>query len=176
MTSSKEHFDLLFDVRRSIRYHSKRQAFYERLDRLSDFALLLLGSGTVVLVLQAYPKLAVAAGFCVAFISGLRHVYSYGLKAGLHARFVRDFTQLEKRLCSDDSDETVDAVTQERLDLEATEPPVMRVLDTICHNDLLVAMGLDSEDQRVHLSWFQRLTANFLSHSDLRLVKGEGQG
>ena len=176
MASSNDHFDLLFGVRRSIRYHSKRQAFYERLDRLSDFTLLLLGSGTVVLVLQAYPKLAVAAGFCVAFISGLRHVYSYGAKAGLHARFVRDFTQLERRLCTDASDETVASVRQERLDLEAAEPPVMRVLDTICHNDLLVAMGLDSQDQRVHLPWYIRLTANFFSYPNRRLVKGEGHG
>ena len=176
MVSSKGHFDLLFGVRRSIRYHSKRQAFYERVDRLSDFALLLLGSGTVVLVLQEREEWATAAGFWVVVFSGLRLVYSYGVKAGLHARFVRDFTQLEKRLCANTSDKTVAAVTQERLELEATEPPVMRALDTICHNDLLVAMGLDSEDQRVHLSWFKRHTANLFSYSNLPLAKGEGQG
>ena len=176
MASSKDHFALLFGVRRSIRYHSKRQAFYERADRLSDFLLLLLGSGTVVLALQEYPRLTVAAGFCVAFISGLRHVYSYGIKAGLHARFVRDFTQLDKRLYADDSDETVAAVKQERLELEATEPPVMRALDTICHNELLVAMGLDSRDQRVSVTRFERLTANLFSYGHRRWAKGEGQG
>lgn len=174
MTGANEHFTLLFGVRRSIRYHSKRQAFYKRLDRLSDFALLLLGSGTVVMVLQTYPKLAVAAGFSVAFISGLRHVYSYGAMAGLHSRFVRDFSQLEKRLRDDASDETVAVVKRERLDLEATEPPVMRVLDTICHNELLVAMSLDSDDQRVHLPWYLRLTANLFSYPNRRLAKGVG--
>ena len=148
MTRSNGHIVLLFCVRRSIRYHSKRQAFYERLDRLSDFTLLLLGSGTVVLVLQEYPGMAVAAGFCVAFISSLRHVYSYGAKAGLHSRFVRDFTQLEKRLRADDSIDTVAAVEEERLEIESAEPPVMRALDVICHNELLVAMEIDSDEQR----------------------------
>ncbi len=176
MVSSKEHFDLLFDVRRSIRYHSKRQAFYERVDRLSDFFLLILGSGTVALVLQDCQEWATAAGFLVAVFSSMRLVYSYGVMAGRHARFVRDFTQLEKRLCADDSDATVAAVTQERLELEATEPPVMRALDTICHNELLVAMGLDSHDQRVSVTRFERLTANFFSYGHRRWAKGEGQG
>lgn len=172
MTRSNEHFALLFCVRRSIRYHSKRQAFYEWLDRLSDFTLLLLGSGTVVLVLQEFPKLAVAAGFCVAFISSMRHVYSYGAKAGLHARFVRDFTHLEKRLRTDDSAETITAVEQERLEIETAEPPVMLALDSICHNELLVAMDLDSEDQRVPITWFERLTANLRSYGHRRWAKG----
>ena len=175
MTSTYRYFALLFSVRRSIRYHSKRQAFYEWLDRLSDFTLLLLGTGTVVLVLQEYLKLTAAAGFLVAFISSLRHVYSYGAKAGLHSRFVRDFTQLEKRLRADDSTETVTAVEQERLEIESVEPPVMRALDVVCHNELLVAMEIDSEDQRVPVTRFQQLTSNLCSYSHRRWAKASSK-
>ena len=39
----------------------------------------------------------------------------------------------------------------------------MRVLDALCHNELLVAMGYSDEKERVPLTWFQRLTANILT-------------
>lgn len=161
--------ELLFDVRRSIRYHSRRQAFFETVDRLFTFALLFLGSGAALSILQDHK-----AGLAVACISGLKLVFALGVKANRHAQFVKDFTRLEKRLYGDESAETVAAVTRDRLDIEAAEPPVKRVLDIICHNELLVAMGYEGETlqrERVPLTWFQRLTANFFNWSEHRLVK-----
>ena len=172
MTSPTEHFALLFSVRRSIRYHSKRQGFYEGLDRLTNFMLLLLGSGIVATVVEGHEAWTLAVGFAVAGIAGLKLVYALGDNAARHARFVLEFSYLEHRLVEDDSDETVAAVNRDRLIIESSEPPVMRVLDTICHNDLLVAMDLDDEAQRVRLTWFQRLTAHLFRHGNLRLAKG----
>ncbi len=169
--SSTQHHALLFGVRRSIRYHSRRQAFYESVDRWTNFALLLLGSGATVLAFQGRQTWILAVGFGVTFVSSLKLVYAFGAKAGQHAQFVKDFTRLEERLVADGSDETVTAVTQERLQLEASEPPVMRVLDALCHNELLVAMGYSDEKERVPLTWLQRLTANILNFGESALEK-----
>ena len=165
--------DLLFDVRRSIRYHSRRQAFYEGLDRWFDFSLLLLGLGLAASAFQSSNWVS-AAGFAVIVVAGLKLVFAFGSKANRHAQFVKDFTRLEKRLSPGISDDEIDAVHRERLDIEVTEPPVMRVLDVICHNELLVAMGYEGETlqrERVPLTWFQRRTANFFNWGEQRLVK-----
>ena len=55
--------------------------------------------------------------------ASLKLVFAFAVKATQHAQFVRDFTLLEKRLYADASEKTVKAVNQERLDLEALEPP-----------------------------------------------------
>jgi hypothetical protein len=38
---------------------------------------------------------------------------------------------------------------------------VLRVLDSICHNELLRAMGYD-RSQYVEIAWYQRLLAQFV--------------
>ena len=102
-----EYDDLLFGVRRSIRYHSRRQAFFEGVNRWTNFLLLLFGSGTVALAVQDRPSWILGLGLGVALVSSLKLVFAFAVKATQHARFVRDFTLLEKRLRADASEETV---------------------------------------------------------------------
>ena len=170
--NTREYDDLLFGVRRSIRYHSRRQAFFEGVNRWTNFLLLLLGSGTVALAVRDRPSWILGLGLGVALVSSLKLVFAFAVKATQHAQFVRDFTLLEKRLRADASEETVKAVTQERLDLEALEPPVMQVLDVLCHNDLLRAMGYTDEKEQVAVTWWQRQTAHFFNFGTHRLAKG----
>lgn len=170
----EEQHRLLFGVRRSIRYHVRRQAFCESLDRWITFALLLLGSGAMALALREQQAWVLGANFVVAFLAGLKLVFGLGMKAGIHARFVSDFTRLEKRLRASASAEEVAAVTWERLELEASEPPAMRVLDVICHNELLTAEGYSDPAERVKLTWWQRHTANLFNWGEHRLQKGVG--
>ena len=169
-----DHFQLLFGVRRSVRYHSRRQAFFEGVDRWTSFALLLLGAGSVALVLRGIDGVAVLAGCSVAVLSGLKLVFAFGLRAGQHAQFVRDFVSIEKKLVADPSPETVQEAQSNRLDVEATEPPVMRVLDALCHNELLRAMGITDPDEQVPISRLQRLTANLVSWGEHSIAKAGG--
>jgi hypothetical protein len=48
-----------------------------------------------------------------------------------------------------------------RLEIEANEPPVKRVLDSLCHNDLCRAMGC-APDQFVQVKLYQRMFAQFV--------------
>ena len=99
-------------------------------------------------------------------------VLAAGQNASRHALLVRDFTRIEQCLVGDTSDDAVRSATLERLEIEATEPPVLRVLDVICHNELLRAMGYDDPRERVKVSWFQRTAANFFDWREHTLAKG----
>ncbi len=46
-------WSLLFGVRRSVRYHMRRQRFFDRLDRAAGLASLMAGSSTVVALLAS---------------------------------------------------------------------------------------------------------------------------
>ena len=57
-----------------------------------------------------------------------------------------------------------------RLDIESDEPPVLRTLDVICHNELAKSMGRDDSIYKV--GFFKRRLAQFISFdsSGLRLL------
>ena len=57
-------------------------------------------------------------------------------------------------------------MTDRRLDIERQEPPVLRVLDTLCYNELVRAMGYG---EQVRVGFWQRLFANFFDLADHRL-------
>ena len=78
----------------------------------------------------------------VALISRLKLVLTVERKARTHAPLVRDFTRIERQLVGDVCSEAVKCATLERLEIEATEPPILRVLDVIGHNELLQPRGM----------------------------------
>ena len=163
----------MFGIRRSIRYHSKRQAYFEFADRFASFLLILLGSGVLLEALDGYRA---GLGLGVAGLSSLKLIFVPGFKAGIHAQFVKDFTRLEKELSHTRSTAVVRKVTALRLDLESTEPPVLRVLDAICHNELLRAMDIKDPKEYARITWFQRLTARVFSWRSHLVKKGQCHG
>jgi len=169
---SNRQFKLWFGINRSVRYHRKRQSFYETLDTWSDIALLLMGSGVVALTIQCSYGLQPLVGIAVVATSILKLKLGFGRRVGAHDRLVYAFTRLQKELESTDDEKVVRRVYLERVDLEESEPPVMRGLDVICHDELLVSIGRDDPKERVSVSWFQRFAANLLSFSKTRFVKG----
>ena len=57
MTETKVKFadrwdDMLFGVRRSIRYHQRRRAFFDRLDQFSNMLSVIFGSAAIYGVLE----------------------------------------------------------------------------------------------------------------------------
>ena len=47
-----------------------------------------------------------------------------------------------------------------RLDVEAAEPPVYRVLDVLCHNELVTALGRDPAHRLAVTKWQSRVAAD----------------
>ncbi len=168
MDVSQEHHKLLFGIRRSVRYHDRRRGFYEQFHQIVLFFGLLLGSATIGLFAgesgSDWPlSVKLLPAVIVTILSAVDLVVRSSQKAWLHADLCRKFTELEIRLQSKDaldSEALITEITQERLRIEATEPPNLRVLDTLCHNELLRAMGYVS-DQQVRVNFMQRWLAHF---------------
>lgn len=163
-----KYWGLLFGVRRSVRYHNRRRDFYERFHGFVLFVAVAGGSTTIAAfgseltaALPTAVKLLAPAAVTLAAISDL--VVGSMRKAWLHADLARRFIVLEQKLVAQQAEPTADAlleVERERLAIEADEPPIRRVLDTLCHNELWRAMGYP-ESQVAPVSFFQRVFAHY---------------
>ncbi len=157
-----EKYSLLFDVRRSIRYHHKRIRYYDGLHKLSTLLAAFSGSATIITVLGkagSFWIILFAAIVAVFSISDL--VFGTNQKARLHEDLSRKFIDLEKSIITANtlSAKTISNFTAQRLDIELNEPPPLKVLDSMCYNESLRAMGHD-EACFVKIAWYQRLFSN----------------
>ncbi|MGH1593453.1 hypothetical protein ACRBEJ_05375 [Yersinia proxima] len=166
---------LLFDVRRSVRYHNRRRAWFDRLDQTTNVLSLIFGSAAIYGVLsQANTNLAVLSAAIVTVFSAINLVVGSSQRARAHFDFSRKYFELEQKmiLVSDVSKESLQAITAERLSIEKDEPPVLRVLDSICYNEQILSMDYPI-DQMVVVGFWQRLLSPVMDFhaSKLRRVK-----
>lgn len=159
---------LLMDVQRSIRYHDRRQGFYQAILGVSQFIILMFGTATVATfgakLGEGWPEwVRLAPSVLASALVAAMLVFRFGDKAWLHMDLKRDFIRLEQRLelmRHDHAPEQVSQVQADRLAIEVREPKVLRVLDTICHNDVMRAMGYGKDDL-IAVGWFQKMAAPF---------------
>ena len=159
---------LMFGVRRSRRYHMHRQRFLGRLDLLGSMGIWLLGSSAFAM-LWAQGSVGLWFPALVAIIGAVKVAGQPADKAGRHARLAVEFTDLERDMLRAGGIERMtysrlDKFLSRRVEIEAKEPPVYRVLDTICHNEEVMAGGYGEHRLR-RVTWLQRLFASVL---DLR--------
>ena len=122
----KAYDDLLFEVRVSVRYHSRRQGFFQTCHSL-------------VMTLALFGSSATLATF------------------GAELEAIRDKA----------TDEDLAKITDERLAIEAGEPPVLHVLNAICYNEMVRTMGYGD---KVKISTVQRLLAQFFDWREHQLT------
>ena len=159
-----EYNELMFDVRRSVRYHSKRRHFYESCYKTVLFIGFLSGPATVFIHETDWPDLTIfLPSMVVSVLTGLSLVFNLYQKAALHIELMRQFVELERELeagRSHPTEELIDRVTDKRLQIEANEPAILRVLDIVCHNELSRAMGYEKKDL-YEVKFHQRLLKHF---------------
>jgi hypothetical protein len=163
--------ELLFGVRRSILYHHLRRLFFDRLHKTSTILSALSGSATIISVLAKFgPEWTTAFALIVAVSSVSDLVFGPFQAARLHEDLAKSFVDLEMAMVTsqDLSDEVLDDFTAQRLDIEKDEPPPRIVLNSICHNELLRAMGYD-ESKFVKISWYQRWAAQFVDINEHKI-------
>lgn len=154
--------DLLFSVRRSIRYHNRRRRFFEGWHNVTSALNVMFGSATIATLLKSEGSTGVAATFAVliSILSAIDLVVGTSRKAWLHADFVKRFIGLEKQMTGEPTEEDFHRLCIARLDIEAEEPPVLHVLNTICHNELSRALGYP-KSQMTSLTCLQRWCSPF---------------
>ena len=167
---------LLWGVRRSVRYHDRRHGFHERFHAAVIFFAMVGGSATVVAfgtaIGESLPlELRLLPAALVTVLSAIDLVVGTMRKAWLHADLKRRFIEIERdalRAGADAPDEVLLELEARRLQVETDEPPVLRVLDAICHNELLRAEGYP-RDRQVPIGFWQRRFAQFFDFREHRL-------
>ena len=156
---------LLFDVRRSIRYHTRRRRFFDNMYRWKTWLALVFGGAAFVsLAAQMHGDLPLLMTALVSVVSALDLVIGSTTRARLHADLARRFVELEREiaLMKDPAEEALRTWTAQRLTIEADEPPILRVLDILCHNELLLAMDYPRRRLCV-VPWHKRVLAPFVN-------------
>ncbi|MBU1691931.1 MAG: hypothetical protein KJ958_03295 [Gammaproteobacteria bacterium] len=161
--------DLLFAVRRSIRYHDRRRAFFDRMHQVTaGLTILLAGSVLFDMARPGHtPWWMTVMAFVAALLSAWDMVVGYAQKANLHGTLKNRFSTLEMAMIAgDDTPETLNKHLLERLRIEQDEPPIYRALDLLCRNELMIAMGYKKSGDQVHLfdeiGLFENLTRHIL--------------
>lgn len=164
----KDWENLLFDVRRSIRYHSKRAAYYGSLTKSVTALSLILGSGTVAVAVQHHTILSMIFGGIISIASIFALVFGFSSKEHLHTELGRKFADLEKSMVRQKApnEDFLREKTAERLEIEAGEPETVKTLDLVCHNELLMSQGYG---HLVKIGWIRSLFYQF----DLPFLKIE---
>ena len=164
-------YDLLFDVCRSTRYHSRRERFYEIWSSITIFVMIFGSSSAVAASLiglqESLGWLHTAISIIIA-VFGAAEV-AVGItarRANIHADLARRFITLEKRFVHGRNleDAEFEELACERLEIELLEPPPLVLLDMICRFELLRAFG-ESKKQS-HIPGWRRFLANVLSQHD----------
>lgn len=171
---SQDYRDLLFSVRRSVRYHLRRQRSFDRLHKFGATFSVFAGSATLATAIaDGDGDLLLFFAAATAFFGAFEIVWRPAGMARLHVGLSRDFIELERSLLRAEDHLTREAFRElrgRRLEIEAREPPPLRVLDAICHDELALAMGYD-ESERVNVSRLQRLLADYMDINAHKLEK-----
>ena len=170
-------YGLLFDVRRSVRYHDRRRGFFDRLHRLTN-VLTILMAGSVLYDLGKTGETAgwlVALSALAALLAALDMVVGYSAWATRHHDLKNRFCGLEIDMLSGDlAPATWQAYAVRPLQIGRDGPPVYRALDLLCRDGLLMAEGFTPEKapkEFSSLNGWQRWTSQFWHWSDVAAQK-----
>ena len=154
-------FKLQFNLGRSIRYHSRRRKFFDFWDKFTTFCSLVFSSTATYGVLSPNGKITLISGAFVTIFSSLSLVIGFSNKARDHFDFVKQYSLLERMSIKEVlSEKLLKQITDEKLSIESTEPPVLRVLNEMCWNEEAKAQGIKPEKWR-EIKWYQRLFSSF---------------
>lgn len=169
-----EQYGLLFDVRRSMRYHDRRRAFFERMHRVTNLLTILM-AGSVLYDLGRSGETAwwlMGLGVIAALLAALDMVVGYGSRAALHGELKARFAGLEIAMLRGASDAATWSEHQvQRLSIERDEPPIYRALDLLCRNEQLKAEGVTLKSEFERLDWWHRYTSHLLMWPDLGVTE-----
>lgn len=168
--------DLCWGVKRSIRYHERRQAYYIRINAASTAISLIFGTSAFGLIVRGHDAIAMACSLLVAIASLFNLVTKASEMARRHEMLRQRWGTLQSRLETSEQTEALwKELRRERLSIENDEPPIQRIVDAMCHNDLLLANGYDPLDPddapyfRI-IPWFYSVTGNLIPWNTANLT------
>ncbi|ASF48004.1 hypothetical protein [Methylovulum psychrotolerans] len=162
---SDENYNLLFDIRRSIRYHERRKYFFYCIQNLvSFFAIVMAGVVIMDTVKDGItPRWMMWVGVFAAVLSALDLVIGFSKNADLHSKLREKFADLEIDIITGppSGDEWIE-YQKRRLIIEKDEPATYFAIDALCRNELLIADGFSQKQNASHfakITFFQKITS-----------------
>ena len=153
--------DLEFAVRKSIRYHTKRRRFFDRLHSGVVFITVLTSSGAFLALMSRESKVAEIFAAITPIISFLDIAYDFSGKSVMYDRLQKRFSNLLIRIIevkpSLDSSHELEV---EQLTIEQDEPPTLKALAIMCYNEQAFAENLSPIYK---IPCIQTLLINFIS-------------
>ena len=163
-------YELLFGIRRSVRYHDRRRRFHEIWNTFTVAIAAIGGSGATILFFALdKPIIPAAISATVALTGAMDLAVGTVRKADRHGDLARQFITLEQEFSSglNLEDGAYETLTRRRLQIEASEPVALRLLDAMCHFEVLRSLGDREHHPRVPL--YRRILANWISQVDFAL-------
>ena len=159
---------LLFAVRKSVRYHERRQRFFLSCNRFISFVTAASGTAAVVTLLNDADKTVVMSIALLITLAGLMDlVFGTARRISEHGNLAREFVALERRMTlAERSPETLRELTAARLRIEEREPPILRVLNVLSHNDVMRSMGYPQSEWARVTPWQRRFAPFFDFRAD----------
>ena len=158
--TSTEFYHQLFGVRRSVRYHQRRRSCFESWHGCIAAVQVVSGSSAIAALVAEGAALGAIGIYLAAvppLLAAVDLVFGTTRRATLHAGIGRQFSQLEADMVAHEADrDSVTAATlasfkKRRLAIEADEPPKLRVVDLLSHNDLVRGTYTHGQTYRIGL-------------------------
>lgn len=169
-------YSLLFSIRRSVRYHNRRRRFFDNFQNITTALSLLSGSAAIANAISATEQkvIAIALPAIITILNTIALVVKYTEKSRLHSELAKRFLQLEQEMIlkMPPTFQDIQDWSAKRLQIETEEPPIKRVLDSICHNEQLKAEDFPENDF-VQINWVQRFFAPFFDFFPHHIKKQE---
>ena len=147
--------DLLFNVRRSRRYHEWRIKFFRRINA-TRIVLVFLSTSVAFIGSLKLGQL----GYLIPWLTGIAAVFAgfeYGARLSdrerLHEKLLRSFVELERAIVAEESKITETDLGKFRaaqLEIELDEPPILHTLNDLCYNAEVRARFVE-EDWQKHM-------------------------
>lgn len=151
--------------------------FFERWNKLVLLFSALSATAIFTAVVANYGKTyELSFSFFLALITFIDLVVNSTRMSRLHSDLYRQFVDLEKDfiLAGDAPEDLVlRQLHARRLSLEAEEPPVLTILNLLCHNEIVYAYGYD-KSHLVPITAWQRFWAHFYSFGEQDALSGSG--
>lgn len=156
---------ILYRIELSVLYHLKRERFFDLWEKTSKAIAIIGGSAVFASIVGELGLKIIAATITVTFTLAL--VFGFADRSKRHAELAHKFKLLESKVIergerdfTEDDLKTWEAQTRF---MEASEPPALNALVVLCQNELATASG--HTDHIVHLPWYRKLLAHFVSFS-----------
>lgn len=154
---------MLYNVRVGVRYHMRRQAFFERWHRLTGIISLIGGSTAVATITHEFELAGLIAGAVIAIAQSIDLMVDTRKYGELHRDLRCKYLALEPRLTLVDlPPEKCHEIDEAIKNIEAEEPPIRTALMDIVQNDTLIAEGYTKDtagDAWSEINFFRRIFA-----------------